>query len=529
MTAALALATVDAGESLRADLATYIRARYTLVYLLSFEEQRVLDDLERFAAEEGKQLIVWSHARGAHGAGIRAGTAQRSPNALLDAISTMPDSSLIVACDFHPFLGDPLVIRQVKELGRELESTKKTLLFVSSVLKLPVELSKEMVVVDFALPDFALLDATFREIAGSLTGERAVKLSDADRDKLVRSAQGLTLKEFSNVLAKALVENGRIDRAAIDVVNSEKKQIIRKSGILEFQAAPESMSSVGGLENLKAWLVTRGQAFSDRAQSFGLPWPKGILIVGVQGCGKSLTAKAVADAWRLPLLKLDMGRLFGGVVGASEENMRMAIAIAESIAPAVLWIDEIEKGLSGLGSSNVSDGGTTARVIGTFLTWMQEKTAPIFVIATSNDISALPPELLRKGRFDEIFFVDLPTFAERKIIFEIHIARRKRRPADFDLASLSTATRGYSGAEIEAAVVSGLFRAFEAGREMNSDDILTSCKETVPLSVVMEEKIVKLREWSRLRTRNASAEELLPVEANHSTIAERLQRIAGDN
>jgi SpoVK/Ycf46/Vps4 family AAA+-type ATPase len=514
---------------LRDDLATYIRARYTLVYLLSYEEQRVLDELERFADAEHKQLITWTHARGLRGAGIRPGTAQRSPNAFLDAVPTLPDNALIVACDFHPFLGDPLIVRQVKELGHDLESTKKTMLFLSPLLKLPVELSKDVVVVDFALPDYALLESTFREIASSLTGDKAVKLSDPDREKLIRSAQGLTLKEFSNVLAKTLVTAGRIDRGAVDVVNTEKKQIIRKSGILEFHSAGESMSSVGGLENLKEWLVQRGQAFSDRARSFGLPWPKGILIVGVQGCGKSLSAKAVADSWKLPLLKLDMGRLFGGMVGASEENMRMAISIAESIAPAVLWIDEIEKGLSGLGSSNVSDGGTTARVIGTFLTWMQEKTAPIFVIATSNDISAMPPELLRKGRFDEIFFVDLPTIAERRIIFEIHIKRRNRRPADYDLDGLAQATRGYSGAEIEAAVVAGMFRAFQEGHELTSDDILCACRETVPLSVVMEEKIVKLREWSRLRTRNASAEESIPVEETRTTIAERLQRIAGDN
>jgi SpoVK/Ycf46/Vps4 family AAA+-type ATPase len=248
------------------------------------------------------------------------------------------------------------------------------------------------------------------------------------------------------------------------------------------------------------------------------------------GCGKSLSAKAVAESWRLPLLKLDMGRLFGGTVGASEENMRMAIAIAESIAPAVLWIDEIEKGLSGLGSSNMSDGGTTARVIGTFLTWLQEKTAPIFVIATSNDISALPPELLRKGRFDEIFFIDLPSAPERRAILAIHLARRRRELADHDTDAVVHATRGFSGAEIEAVVIAALFRAFGARRELETADLLAACAETVPLSVLMEEKIVALREWSRLRTRNASAAPPLIVQDERSSmIAERLSRIAGDN
>jgi SpoVK/Ycf46/Vps4 family AAA+-type ATPase len=513
------------------ELATYIRARYTLIYLLSFEEQRVLEEVQRLAARERKSVVVWSFARGTRGEGVKAGTGQRNPTAVLDAAHGLPEGTLLVLLDLHPFLSDAGIVRQLKELAHDLESTTKTILIVSPVLKLPVELSKEIVVVDFALPGPALLAATFREIAATLPPEAIAGLTAEDREQLVRSAQGLTVKELANVLAKTLVTAGRLDRGAIEQLHTEKRQIIRKSGILDFYPASERLESIGGLDLLKEWLASRGQAFSDRARDFGLPYPRGILIVGVQGCGKSLTAKAVASQWRLPLLKLDMGRLFSGTVGSSEEHMRQAIALAESIAPGVLWIDELEKGLAGLGSSNFSDGGTTARVISTFLTWLQEKQHAIFVIATCNDIGSLPPELLRKGRFDEIFFVDLPTFAERRAIFEIHIARRGRRPADHDLAALAAAARGYSGAEIESAVVAGLFAAFEAGRELETADILAACRDTIPLSVLAEEKIVALREWGRLRARRASSGDM-PIETGVAdpSVVDALRRIVpGEN
>jgi SpoVK/Ycf46/Vps4 family AAA+-type ATPase len=516
------------------ELVTYIRARYPLIYLLSVEEQRMVEEIEALARREKKRLVVWSHARGARGDGVAEGAARGDPVAILEAVEGLEDGTLVLLLDFHAFLGDAGVVRLVRDVGQALEATRKTLLILSPVLTLPLELQKDVVVVDLPLPGFELLERTFREIASALPEGVKVILSDEDRERLVRSAQGLTLKEFSNVLAKALVGKGRIDKGAIETVQTEKRQVIRKSGVLDFTPARDSFAEVGGLESLKAWLDSRGRAFSEAARAFGLPWPKGVLIVGVQGCGKSLSAKAVAAQWRLPLLKMDMGRLFGGLVGSSEENMRRAIQLAESIAPAVLWIDEIEKGLAGLGSSNLSDGGTTARVIGTFLTWMQEKTQPIFVVATSNDISALPPELLRKGRFDEIFFVDLPSRLERKAIFDIHIERRKRRARDFDLDVLADATRGFSGAEIEEAVVSGLFLAFERKRDLTGTDLLEAIGATIPLSVVMEEKISKLREWARLRTRAASATTAAgggagAAEDPRSTIAERLSRIAKEN
>jgi SpoVK/Ycf46/Vps4 family AAA+-type ATPase len=261
------------------------------------------------------------------------------------------------------------------------------------------------------------------------------------------------------------------------------------------------------MELLKEWLEKRTKSFTDSAREFGIPAPKGILLLGVQGCGKSLLAKAVAAHWNLPLLKLDVGRIFGSLVGQSEENIRKAIAVAESVAPCVLWADELEKGFAGVGGSGVSDSGTTARVFATFLTWMSEKTAPVFMIATANDVTALPPEMLRKGRFDEIFFVDLPDLEERKEIFAIHLKKRNRPVENFDLQELAQKTRGFSGAEIEQVVVGALYIAYDAGRELGQADLLEEAKNVVPLSVMMSEDIAELRQWAALRTRPASTQD----------------------
>ena len=264
------------------------------------------------------------------------------------------------------------------------------------------------------------------------------------------------------------------------------------------------MAYVGGMADLKDWLRKRGLAFTERARRFGLPEPRGLLLLGVQGGGKSLVAKSVASLWKLPLLRLDMGKVFSEMVGSSEHNIRVALRLAESVAPCVVWLDELEKGISGLGSSNRSDAGTAARVFGSFLVWMQEKTAPVFVIATSNDISSLPPELLRKGRFDEIFFVDLPSRSERREILSIHLARRHRDPTRFDLERLAGEMEGFSGAEIEQVIISGLYDAFEAERELTDDDLLRNVRQTIPLSQTMKEQITGLRNWARTHARSAS-------------------------
>jgi SpoVK/Ycf46/Vps4 family AAA+-type ATPase len=265
-----------------------------------------------------------------------------------------------------------------------------------------------------------------------------------------------------------------------------------------------SLGAVGGLENLKDWLHRRARAFGSDARAFGLPEPRGLLLLGVQGCGKSLTAKAIASQWSMPLLRLDMGRVFSGLIGSSEENLRRAIRVAESAAPAVLWLDEIDKALSGSASSNFTDGGTTARVLGAFLTWLQEKTAPVFVVATANRVEGLPPELLRKGRFDEIFFIDLPDAAERAEILRIHLHRRGRDPATFNLPQLAAASEQFSGAELEQAVVEGLHQAFAAGTDLRDAHVMSALRETVPLAVTLHEEVSRVREWARERTRPAS-------------------------
>jgi SpoVK/Ycf46/Vps4 family AAA+-type ATPase len=320
----------------------------------------------------------------------------------------------------------------------------------------------------------------------------------------------LTLKEAENVFAKTIVVDGKLDASDVSVVLGEKQQIIRKSGLLEYYETQEKLENVAGLEKLKDWLVKRGLAFSERAAEFGLPAPRGVLLLGVQGCGKSMCAKAASSLWKLPLLRLDIGRMFGSLVGSSEENMRRAIHTAESIAPAVLWVDEIDKAFGGAANSGGSDGGTGARVFGTFLTWLSEKTSPVFVIATANDISQLPPELLRKGRLDEIFFVDLPTERERKEVFRIHLARRGRKPDRFDIDDLAKRCDGFSGAEIEEAIISALYDAFSRQAELDQETLRNALAETVPLSKTMSEDLGRLRNWAHGRARPASGDEAVP-------------------
>jgi SpoVK/Ycf46/Vps4 family AAA+-type ATPase len=337
------------------------------------------------------------------------------------------------------------------------------------------------------------------------SSQGTVNLDKRQRTRLVQACLGLTETEAGNAIAKAVVQaNGALDGRAVEAVTAEKQQIIRKSGLLEFYDNSERMENVGGLDVLKEWLRKRVRAFGEEARAFGLPEPKGILLVGVQGCGKSLVARSVANTWRLPLLRLDVGRLFASLVGSSEENLRQAIRVAESISPVVLWVDEIEKGFSGVGSSNVSDAGTAARVFGSFITWLQEKQKPVFVIATANDVSQLPPELVRKGRFDEIFFVDLPSPQERVDIWRIHLLKRNRDPKEFDLGVLAMASEGLSGAEIEQAVIAGLYEAFDRGRPLEMSDLLDVLQDTVPLSRMMDEQIEGLRAWARQRARAAS-------------------------
>jgi hypothetical protein len=493
------------------ELDTLVRARYPLIHLVSWEEQRLDGVIEEMARTHGKALHAWSSTQGLRQvAGARYVPPQdgtRDPVEALAAIHKLAEPSLVVLKDFHPFLNDPVVVRWLRELAHHLKSTHTTVILLSPALAIPVELEKEISVLDVPLPTFEELKQLLTEIVQVLRkGNRTtIELSRADGELMIKAAQGLTLSEAENAFAKAIATDDRLDARDVGLILEEKRQVIRKSGLLEYYPVQEGLRQIGGLDHLKYWLGRRAPAFGEAARKFGLPEPKGLLLLGVQGCGKSLTAKAVAAQWSLPLLRLDVGRIFSGLVGSSEENLRKAIRVAESVAPAVLWIDEIEKGLSGMSSSGFTDGGVTARVFGALLTWLQEKNAPVFVVATANRIESLPPELLRKGRFDEIFFIDLPSPAERREILQIHLSRRGRDFARYDLAALVRLSEGFSGAEIEQAVVEALYHAFGEGKELEQDHLELAVQETLPLATTMKEDIARLRDWARSRTRPASA------------------------
>jgi SpoVK/Ycf46/Vps4 family AAA+-type ATPase len=483
-----------------------IKARYPLVYLVSSEEQRVERALKDMALRREYKLAAWSITKGFVAiAGEHRGGDVKDPLKALDHIMGVEGRALFVLRDFHAFVDNPQVVRKLRDLAHGLKETKKSVLLLSPVVKLPPELEKEVAVIDWDLPDRPELDQIIGKMLTELPAgvDAGVAATPEGRERIVEAALGLTYIEAQNVLAKSIVRNKTFD---VPTILGEKKHIIRKSGILEYYEAEESLDGIGGLEVLKGWLQKRRNAFTQHAREFGLPLPKGILLIGVPGCGKSLTAKAVGAAWQMPLLRLDVGKIFGGLVGASEENIRKAIRTAEAVAPCVLWLDEMEKGFSGTASSGQTDGGTTSRVFGTFVTWLQEKTAPVFVIATANNVHQLPPELLRKGRFDEIFFVDLPTREERKTIFDIHLKKKKRDPGTLgiDLGKLVDAAPEFSGAEIEQAVISALYDAFDGSHDLNTDGLLTSLREIVPLAVTMQEGIASMREWAKTRARLAS-------------------------
>lgn len=491
-----------------------VRARYPVIYVVSWEEARLEQHIERVASRRGKQLYVWSVTSGLRKVG--SGTATRAkgladPIEAMDMLIEHKEPAIYLFKDLHAFLRPGVQcnipsIRKLREVARALSDSYKTMVICSPLLELAPELEKDVTVVDFALPTPREVDGLLKRICKDVSeaGSVRVDLDEKGREALVRAAGGLTLQEAENVFAKTIVSDGALTGDDVSTVFSEKQQIVRKSGLLEYYPASAELSEVGGLDQLKEWLRRRSLAFTDKAKEFGLPAPKGVMLVGVQGCGKSLCAKAVSREWKMPLLRFDVGRMFSSLVGSSEQNIRRAIAVAESIAPAVMWVDEIDKAFAGSSGSAGTDGGTTARVMSTFLTWLNEKESPVFVLATANDISQLPPELLRKGRLDEIFFVDLPSGEERHTIFDIHLRRRQRDPAKFDLPALVEAADGFSGAEIEQAVISALYDAFYLGRALETSDILKSIRETVPLSKTMSERITDLRAWAEGRARFAS-------------------------
>ncbi len=504
----------EAVSKARRELDVLIRARYPIIYVTTWEEERVQRCLLEIAHARKKQLYEWTITQGLQkvGAESRSGKPGNTtdPIAALDMVIEHVEPAIYLFKDFHHFTQDNrcnlTVHRRLRDVSLRLRDTYKTIVITSPLTQIAPELSKDVTLLDFELPDEtdfgALLDRIIQDVKEN--PKVAIDLDPVSREQLLRSARGLTLKEAENVFAKTLVNNGKLDAADVSVVFSEKRQIIRKNGLLEYYDSADKFEDIAGLDHLKLWLSKRSLAFTDKAKEFGLPPPRGVLLLGVQGCGKSLCAKAAASLWNLPLLRFDLGRMFSSLVGSSEENIRRAIQVAESVAPAILWIDEIDKALAGATQSAGSDGGTSARVFGTLLTWLSEKTSPVFVIATANDISQLPPELLRKGRLDEIFFVDLPNFEERREIFSIHLRKKGRDAQKFDLPQLALASEGFNGAEIEEAIIASMFDALSSDTELNTETIRSAIAETVPLSKMMSEALDRMRGWAHGRARVAS-------------------------
>ena len=493
---------------MQAELSDYIRAGFAGIWLVTFEEVRAEALLARTARDLGYSLHSWSVTGGLVHVTADSSEPVNDPLQAAMSLGELPEKSILVLRDFQQFLGDagqpadPVLTRTLREQLRQARCSARVAVVLGCRLQLPPELEKDFVVLHLGLPDRADL----RRIGEGIAASAGIAAESGTLDDAAEAARGLTSTEAEDIMALSVVRGRPLDPL---LIAAEKARSLRKGGLLEIVDTPSSLAEVGGIAALKAWILRRSKAFSPEAAAFGLPVPHGILLLGIPGTGKSLTARAVASALGKPLLRLDAGRLFAGVVGESEANLRRALAMAEAAAPCILMVDELEKGLSGSRSSGATDGGTAARVFGTFLTWLQEKESPVFVVATANDISQLPPELLRKGRIDEIFFLDLPGEAERAEIWRIHVARRNRDPEAFDLAPLVRHSDGFTGSEIEQAFVDALYAAYDAGREVCQEDVCEALKRTVPLSVTMAEDIRALRQWAAKRTRSASAE---PVE-----------------
>ncbi len=482
-----------------------IRARYSLLYIVGAEEEPVEAVIAQVALQvtPARRVLFWDIVRGWEDNGSGKGSVM----AALDRIgkTAVEEYTLFVLRDLHPILKYPYsstsapVIRELRNLTRELKRSKKTIVLTSHALELPEELKEEVTVIDFPLPNIQEINHLISHVVEK---PEQLQVSGLAKEQLVKACQGLSRARIGRVLAKALAAKQQINESDIDGVLEEKQQAIRQTGILEFCNYRESLKKVGGLENLKQWVKMRQDAFTDEARRYGIPNPKGVLLVGIQGTGKSLSAKTIACEWRLPLLRLDTGRLFGGIVGESESRVRQMIQLAEAIAPCVLWIDEIDKAFGNIISGGDGDSGTSRRVFGSLITWMQEKTSPVFIVATANNVRILPAELLRKGRFDEIFFLNLPSESERQDIFKVHLQRlRPTRLRDFDLAILAKSAENFSGAEIEQVVIDGLYRAFGTfvngqRRDLTTEDVLRSIEDTVPLAAIARSQIEDLKRWA---------------------------------
>ncbi len=495
-------------EQVSREIETYVRAKYPLIYLLTHEEERAKDMLLRLVRHMGTSLYIWSCTKGMVEVLETAGMVKEpdltKPDDALEYIQRSPNKGFFVLLDFHAYLDEARIIRKVRDTIDVATSSAKSLFILSPRRVVPQECEKKFIIVELPKPDAEEVKLILDQSIKALKGRIRVDLNDQEKQQLVEAFRGLPSTEIENVLSRMIVRDGRLNAEDLRDVICEKGRLIAASGLLQFYPPSESLNTVGGLEQLKAWLQRKRMGFSQQARDYGLDMPKGVLLVGVPGCGKSLTAKAISSLWQMPLLRLDIGQLFSSYIGSTEENMRKAINTAESIAPCVLWIDEIEKGLSGVQGSDNADGGVARRIFATLLTWMQEKQRPVFLVATANDVSTLPPEFLRKGRFDDIFFIDLPNPAERMAILSIHLSKRRRDPRRFDLASLVSCTDGFSGADLESVIVEAMETSFLANRDLEQtalDSVVSAC---VPLAATMAEKIAEVRNWAEGRARRAT-------------------------
>ncbi len=476
------------------ELALFLKARYPIIYINTIEEDRVEYVIRKNVKKSlNRSIYSWDFVEGYTNNPNNQGFGKRNPLQALELVERLnPETpALFLLKDFNRFLTDLSISRKLRNISRILKLQPKTIIIIGCDLTIPKELQELITVVEFQLP----IEDEIKHELTRLIESLDIKVDNELFENLVRACQGLSLERIRRVLSKIIATYKIIDNNSINVLLSEKKQIISQTEILEYCSINEKISNLGGLNNLKEWLNKRKMAFSIQASNYGLPTPRGLLLIGIQGTGKSLTAKAIANDWQLPLLKLDVGKLFGGIVGESESRLRQMINVAETISPCILWIDEIDKAFTNTESKG--DSGTSNRVLATFISWLSEKTKPVFVISTANNIDLLPLEIIRKGRFDEVFFLDLPGQEERQEIFKIHI--QKFRPnswESFDYEKLSQLSDSFSGAEIRQSIIEGMYLAFYEKREFTTEDICLALKELIPLANLETKQMVKLQNWA---------------------------------
>lgn len=471
-----------------------LKARYPIIYISTNEEERI-EYLIKYCAKKyvARTYYSWDFVDGYQGNPNDKGFAARNPLEALDLIDklTPETASLFVLKDYDNFLKDFSVVRKLKNLSRSLKTQPKNIIIVSSEINIPDSLKEFVTLLEFPLPSYSEILEELNRLLSSLQQE----IDTTTLNNIATACQGLSLERIRRVLSKVIAKNGEIDDSSPPLILQEKKQIIQQTQLLEFCLNDKNLDDLGGLDVFKQWLQVRDQAFSQEAIKYGLPYPKGLLLVGVQGTGKSVAAKIIAHEWQLPLLRLDFGRLFASLIGQSEQRVRKMIEIAEALSPCVLWVDEIDKAFAGAQSSG--DSGTTSRVLATFITWLSEKTSPVFVVSTANNIELIPPEILRKGRFDEMFFLNLPTREEREAIFEVHL--KKYRPdsiENFQIPLLGQLSKEFSGAEIEQVVIDAMRLGFNEDREFNNEDILVSIQNCVPLARTRSKELDQLKSWA---------------------------------